>query len=159
MSYLSVSDNHFSLYTNLYIIILLVLRDFCVVVWAKLQERVNVLISHAYKNTFQLQMSLSIPCQEMYKVMAIQPPPGPASITPLSTSHPQILSGILGNKKCLRTEGPSTYNENNFNSNFKIYMHSEESSVSKTSKSYLPAAGIIESEREQTTTSGDILMK
>jgi hypothetical protein len=60
-----------TLNTNLYIIILLVLRDFCVVVWAKLQKRVNALISHAYKNTFQLQMSLSIPCQEMYKLMAI----------------------------------------------------------------------------------------
>ena len=79
---------------------------------------------------------------------------------PLSESHPRILSVpdfYNSPSKRLRTEGPSTYNENI--STFKIYMHSEESSVSKTSKSYLPAAGIIESEREQTTTSGDILKK
>ena len=66
---------------------------------------------------------------------------------PLSESHPQILSGlrgedILGNNKrvlpeCLgspskhlRTEGPSTNNKNT------LYKHSEESSVSETSKSY-----------------------
>ena len=81
---------------------------------------------------------------------------------PLSESHPRLLSvpDFYGSpSKRLRTEGPSTYNGNNSNSKFKMYMHSEESSVSKTSKSYLPAAGIIESEREQTTTSGDILMK
>ena len=33
-------------------------------------------------------------------------------------------------------------------------MHRKESSVSKTSEPYLPAAGIIESERKQTPTSG-----
>ena len=82
---------------------------------------------------------------------------------PLSESNPQLLSGmrgefILGNtkrflpeclgisSKSLRTEGPSTNNKNTLN------KHSEESSVSKTSKLYLSAAGImdiLESEKKQ----------
>ena len=103
------------------------------------------------------------------------PHPGVLRERPLSGSHPQILfglrgEGILGNKRVLpeffgspstrlRTEGPSTNNKNTFNFNSNIYIHREESSVSKTSEPYLPAAGIIERKREQTPTSGDKMKK
>ena len=83
---------------------------------------------------------------------------------PLSESHPRIMSGkrvlpeLFGSPcKRLRTEDPSTNNLNTL-----LNFHSDEPRVSKTSKSYLSAAGIIESiesEKNKTTTSSNIMKK
>jgi hypothetical protein len=89
---------------------------------------------------------------------------------PLSESHPQILPGLRGegimvkNKrvlpeclgspsKRLRREGPSTNNKNTVN------KHSEESSVSETSKLYLSTSGIINTIGSEKTTSSNIKRK
>ena len=69
---------------------------------------------------------------------------------PLSESHPRIMSGkrvlpefFSSPSKRLRTEGPSIYD-------LRLFKHSDEQSISETSKTVISAAEItsIESERK-----------